>query len=339
MKSKNNKIPLAAFAGYLALANAAGFEPIVVDSGNNAPGIICAANASRFIEDNFSEPLTTFGVGFRDTNNIEQTLEFFAPGVETSERFEFSKANNAEEFYAETDDTRARGADFKRVEYTSEKADAHTINKGLTIRLETKDYTPAKGQAAVAKLLRRLYRNDLMRAIALLSAAATNEAKTWDVTAGKDPDQDLLNTLIAGADASGIRPNRIGFGDTAWNKRSLAHRAQTSAGGFASAVMTPDQVAGILMVDKVLVSKERYQSGAATKAQVVSNLVLLFNALSGGDIEDPSNIKRFWSPCEGGGKIRVYEQRINAKLIDITVEHYSNIIITSTLGIRKITVS
>jgi hypothetical protein len=337
--SSKQQIPLAAFAGYLALANAAGFEPLVIDTGTQAPGVIAAANASRFVEDNFSEPLTTYAVGFRDPNNIEQTLEFFAPGVETTERFEFAKHDNAQEFYAETDDVRSRGADFKRIEYTSDKADAHTVNKGLTIRVESKDYTPQKGRATVAKLLRRLYRNELWRAIALLSAAATNDDKTWDVTAGKDPDMDITTALIAASDVSGIRPNRVGFGDTAWNKRWISHRAQNSAGGTASAGLTPDALAALLMVDQVLISKERRQSAAATKTQILANLVLMFNAMSGGDDEDPSNIKRFWSPVEGGGKVRVYEHRVSAKLIDVTVEHNSNIIVTSTLGIRKLTIS
>ena len=42
---------------------------------------------------------------------------------------------------------------------------------------------------------------------------------------------------------------------------------------------------------------------------------------------------------EGGGKYRVYEQQINAKMIDVTVEHYSNVLVTSTVGLRKLTIS
>ena len=80
----------------------------------------------------------------------------------------------------------------------------------------------------------------LRRAIALLSAAATNTAKTWDTTAGKDPDSDVNTELVTAADLSGIRPSRVGFSDTSWSKRLLAHRAQNTAGGFASAAMTPN---------------------------------------------------------------------------------------------------
>ena len=68
-----------------------------------------------------------------------------------------------------------------------------------------------------------------------------------------------------------------------------------------------DKVAATVAVDKVGVSKERYSTGGA-KAEIVNNLVLMFMAEDGMDTEDASNIKRFVSPCEGGGKVRVYER-------------------------------
>jgi hypothetical protein len=55
--------------------------------------------------------------------------------------------------------------------------------------------------------------------------------------------------------------------------------------------------------------------------------------------DDATNLKRFWSAVEGGEKYRVYEQQVNSKMIDLTVEHYSNIVLTSQIGIRKLTIS
>jgi hypothetical protein len=135
-----------------------------------------------------------------------------------------------------------------------------------------------------------------------------------------------------------VRPNRVGYGDTSWSKRFLSHRAQPSAGGFASSGLTAEQLASILGVDKVMVSKERYSTGGS-KSEVLGNLVMMFMALDGADTEDPSNIKRFVSPCEGGGPVRVYERQVTEKLYEIVVEHYELTKITSTLGIRKFTVS
>jgi hypothetical protein len=325
-------------AAVLALLNSA--EPMLArESSDLRPGVIALANTSRFDAAFFNEPLTTYAAGFRDPSNIDESLEFFAPATPSPTRFTYKTQTNAEEFFSETDDIRAIGGEFKRVEYSGSEVEARTHNKGLIERVDLTTVTPGWEQRTVARLLRRLKRNELRRAIALLSAAATNTAKTWDTTAGKDPDQDVISELVTAANASGIGVNRIGYGHTAWAKRGLSHRAQETAGGFASATMTPQMLAQLLGVDDVHISKERYQSAAAAKSEIVANLVLMFHAQAGASLEDASNIKRFVSPCIGGGDVRVYQQQVTSHLVDISVEHNSLIAITSTLGIRKFTVS
>lgn len=316
--------------------------PIFPDQGNgNQPGIIHAANDSRFVDANFSQPLTTYAIGWKDPNDIEATLEFAAPKVITSRRFEYMSFTNAEEFLSETDDLRSVGADFKRVEFKGTKVTAKTLNKGLTIRVDMDNVNdvPNWRELYTGRLLRRLWRNELRRAMTLLVANGANTGVTWDTTADKDPDQDVATRLIAFQDAAGLFPNRALYGVIAWNKRRIAHRAQLNAGGFASAAMTPKEAAQWFGLDDILVSRERYQDAPTTKAKVLGDYVIAYLAESGQSPEDPSNIKRFVSPTEGGTPIRVYEQQINAKLFDITVEHYSNVVITSTLGIQKLTVS
>jgi hypothetical protein len=312
-------------------------------------------NDSRFSEAMFSEPLTTFATGFKDPNDIEATLEFFAPKVLVPGRlFEWKKWANSEEFYSESDDVRAIGGDFKRVEYTGSDQTGKTFNKGLMMEIDLDQVVQQPGweNRYVAKLIRRLLRNELRRALTLVSAAATNTGKTWDVNA--DPDQDVISELVTAADASGIPINRIGYGHTAWSKRSLALRGNANASKFTTAGFNKEQLAGLLNVDEVLVSRERYQTAAATKSQIVGNLVLMFCAAAGQDIEDPSNIKRFVSPPPnlgvdadnkvmarpaGGLDLNVYLQQVSPKIVRIFVEHYSNLIMTSTLGIRQFTVS
>jgi hypothetical protein len=310
-------------------------------NGAQKHGDIEFANAARLTEAYFSEPLTAYAAGWKDPNNIEAALEFFAPRVPVNRRFEYAEAVNAEEFYSDTDDIRAIGSDFKRVEYKSVKTNGKTQNKGLTliVDLDEEADTPGWEQAAVAKLIRRLLRNELRRAITLITAAATNTAKTWDTTAGKDPDQDITTELVTAADLSGIRPNRVGFGDTSWDKRRISHRAQNNAGGYSSAGLTPEQVASQLMVDQVYVSKERYSTSSTARTQIVSNQVFMFFAEAGMSTEDPSNIKRFVSGSSAGGSLSVYSQQLSAKLYAITVDHHSSIKITSTLGMRRFTVS
>lgn len=332
-------LKLAAALAAIEISN----DGLVPDTGNLAHGQIALANDSRFVEANFNQPLTTYAVGGWDRLDITAELDFFAPALPVPRRFTYAEWLNAESLLsdASADDLRAIGADFKRVEYKSTKTEAKTDNRGLTMRVDMDEVADKANwqQTYTMMLLNRLKRNSLRRAISLLSVAATNTARTWDTTAGKDPDQDVSTTLVTATTASGIRPNRVGYGETAWAKRQLAHRAQATAGGFASAGMTPEQVAAFLNVDQVLVSRSRYQSAAAAKSEIVSNLVLSFIAYNGGGVEDPSNIKRFVSPTESGGPVRVFLQQVNAKLWDLTVEHYELIKITSTLGIRKETIS
>jgi hypothetical protein len=336
----------SAFTQNQILQNALNPQPSVLatlerDSGNPPIGQIVLANEARFTSSFYSEPLTTYTVGWKDPNNIEQTLDFLFPPVQAPRRFEFKKADNSEAFFSETDDVRSIGADFKRVEYKGSTQLEKTLNKGLTIRVDLDQVAslPNWRELYTTRLLQRLLRNELRRAINSASTAASNTAKTWDTTAGKDPDQDILTDLIAAVDDSGIRPNRILFGDVAWNKRLIAHRAQATAGGYASAGLTIAELAGFLGVERVAISRERYQSAAGAKSKVVPDIVLSFYAEDGVSIEDPTNTKRFWTPVEGGGKYRVYEQPVSSKLIDLTVEHYSNCVVTSTVGLRKLTIT
>lgn len=320
------------------------FEPserLGIDTGNPAPGVVCLANEARFTAAFASEALTSYATSWRDNNDIEATLDFLFPPVQAPRRFEFKKAENSEAFLSESDDVRAIGADFKHVEYKGTSVLEKTLNKGLTMRVDLDQVAGLANWREIytTRLLQRVLRNELRRAIAAASAAATNTAKTWDTTAGKDPDQDILNDLVLAVDDSGVRPNRIMFGDGAWTKRLLAHRAQATAGGYASADKTLQELAAWLGIERAYVSRERYQSSATAKSKVVTDIVLSFYAEDGLTPEDPSNTKRFWTPVEGGGKYRVYEQPVSSKLVDLTVEHYSNCVVTSTVGMRKLTIS
>src|SRR4051812_2564186 len=326
------------------LENASGFAPeerLAQDNGSLQPGQLCLANESRFNTAFFSEPLTTYAVGWRDPSNVEAMLDFIAPPVQVGRRFEYKSAVNAESFLSEADDYRAIGSEFKKVEYKGTTVNAKTDNRGLTIRvdLDAVGEMPNWRELYTARLLQRLLRNELRRATTALLNNATNTAKTWDSTVGKDPDQDILTEMLAAVDDSGVRPNRILFGDVAWNKRLIAHRAQASAGGYASAGLTPEELAGFLGVEGVKISRERYQAIATAKSKVVPDNVVMFYGADGVSTEDPTHVKRFWSAVEGGGKYRVYEQQVNSKIIDLTVEHYCASLPTATVGVRKLSIS
>ena len=317
-------------------------EPLYRDINQHPLGTVVAANDDLLVEANFSEPLTAYATGWRDPSDLQGALDFVAPVVPVSRRFEFAQAVNAEEFYSEVDDVRALGADFKRVEYTSTKALGITLNKGLTLRVDREQTVnnPQWQQQAVGRLMRRLLRNEYRRAITILNAALTATNKTWAGNAGEDPDQDVITDLIAGTDGSGVRANRVLYSDTSWNKRSQSYRLQANrAGTLTLATMTPAQVAAALGVDQVRVDRARYQATAAAKNQIVGSQVIEFYAEDGLTADDPSHIKRFVSNTDAGQPFAVYIQPYGAKLWDVTVEHYSNIIVTSTLGLRALNIN
>ena len=310
-------------------------------------GEIFFANDALFLESYFSEPLTNYAVGWRDPSPLQATLDLIAPPVTVGRRFEWKKAANAEEFLSEVvDDQRAINSDFKKIIYTASDVTDKTINKGLTLIVDLDNVADTANvgwqNQKVAKIIRRLLRNEVRRGFTLLSASSTNSNVTWDTTAGKNPDQDLNNDLLTATTATGIRPNRVVYGDTAWHKRQLSYEGQTGSTAYGQiAALNQEQLASRLLVDKVYVSKERYQTGAAAKSEVVGSAVYAFFAEDGVDTEDPSNIKRFvstFSPEQGGGLMRVFVQQLSAKLVAITVEQYSKLVATYTGGMRKWTV-
>jgi hypothetical protein len=333
---------LANIAAAVAMANSS-LPTVLVDNGNQRPGQICLANEARFNSAFYSEPVTNYLVGWKDNMNLQETLDFLFPPVQVGRRFEFKKTLNSEIFLSETDDIRAIGAGFKTVEYKGQSVNDKTLNKGLTIIVDKDDFVsqqPGWENAIAARLKQRLLRNDLRRGITLIATAANNTAKTWDTTALKDPDQDVMTQLNVTSDGSGMRANRVLYGEAAWTKRLLAHRAQTTAGGFGSAnIKTPEELAGLFQVERIRISRERYQSAAAAKSKISPDIVLMFYGEDAVGPDDPTTGKRFWSPTESGGEWRVYIEPIGSKFLAITVEHYSNMVVTASEGCEKLTIT
>lgn len=307
-----------------------------IDDGRQEPGVICLANESRFAATNLSAPLTTFAVNWRDPSNLQPLLDFIAPPVFVQRRFEFRRATNAEAFLSETDDVRAIGASFKRVDYTGDSVTAKNFNKGLTIRIDHDEEPDGNWQERyVQLLLNRLLRNELRRAIGAIDAVSVNTAKTWDINA--NPDADVRDQLAAAASITGIAPNRVIYGEDAWFKRADSYDRQSNAGAIRSSGLTVEELAPRLFVEGVRVVRARYQDTATAKAKVMGNTVYAYFAEQSGIKDEPSNLKRFVTPTEQGA-YRVYVDT-HAKYTDLTVEHYSNIVITSDIGIRKLTIS
>ena len=303
------------------------------DAGaDNLPGTIYLANASsRFTDSTFSEPLTAFAQGWDDPEDLRGQLARIAPDVPVGRRFEFKKTDNSADFLSETDDVRAIDAPFKRIEFRGETVSDRTYNKGLTVRLDKdgEGAVPGAEQRAVRRLMKRLFRNELLRAITALNAAATMSSKTWN--ASSDPHGDLLALINASGDVIGIDPNRLLIGRSAWIKAALALRATDKKAG-ETANLTPEQLAAWLGIDDIISIKARRATSKTTKAALLGNKVIAFLAEPDLSTDDPSSIKRFVTPVDAEAGVRVHVQDY-PKYIDVSVEHYSNIVATSTLGV------
>lgn len=309
-------------------------ETLPQDNGTIKQGVVHAASESRFSASNFSEALTAFSSGYKDPENLAELLEFVAPSVPVGRRFEFKRTNNAEAFLCETDDVRAIGSSFKRVEYSGESVNEKTLNKGLTIRIDHDEVVGNDWQERYVQLLiQRLYRNELRRAIAVLDGASVASTQTWN--SQSNPDADLRKALLTAANTSGIRPNRILFGEAAWDIRATAYEGKELTASLRCADMQPQDLARKLLVDEAKVIRARYQNTANSKSQIVGNSVYAYFAQSAITKDEPSNLKRFLTSVDHGSNFRVYTED-HTKYTEISVEHYSNIVVTSDLGIQKI---
>jgi hypothetical protein len=314
-------------------------EILPKDDGFQDCGLVCAANEARFTSSHYSEPLTAFTVGWKDSEKIEELLNFVAPAVPVSRRFEFKVADSTEPFLSETDDIRSIGSAFKRVEFTGTSVTSKTYNKGLTIRVDHDDVAGDDWRERyVQLLLQRLYRNELRRAVSALSGNAISQSYTWSDSSGTpNPDSDIRRELEVASNATGVRPNRVIFGEGAWDIRSDAYDHQNNAGSNRAAGLSLDELARKLFVDEVRVMGARYQD-ASSKTAILGNEVYAFFTKNEIMKDEPANIKRFVTPVDGGSSFRVYVDE-HSKFSDITVEHYSNIVITSATGIRKLAIA
>lgn len=322
------------FIPLLSLAN----ETPVVAAEELRPGVVALANEARFTSAHHNQPLTEYLAGWRDAENLEATLDYIAPRVPVGRRFEWKKAENSEAFLSEIDDERAIGAGFKRVEYKGSSQLGKTRNRGLTYRLDRDEAAVAGAEERIVTLLtQRIRRNQLRRAVSALVGLANNTNKTWS-SGTPSPDEDMRAAVSAAQVASGIYPNRGLIGLTAWNTRASAYSTSDKAGAFAGLARTPQEVGGIIGLDDLRVDRSVYQSGSAAKARIMPTAVIFFYARELVDQDDPTHVKRFVTPA-GDGDLRVHREEIGAKFIDLTVEHYDEIVATSTIGAERLTIS
>lgn len=313
---------------------------------NFANGRVLAFNASQFTGNSPNEFLTNYALRFTDPlqESIRSVRESLAPEVRSnnSQYVTYPVYTLGDSFLAmdtAADARRAIGQDYPTLKNTAKTMTSQRLpDVGLAVEVD-EDEEQLDGdwqQRKVAWLLGILDRTELRAAVALFVAGASNTAKTWDTTAGKDPDQDVM-TLV---DTTTVRPNTVMFGPGAWTKRALAHRAQTSAGGFGSSMLTTEQLAGLYGVNDVVIPRQKYATSGTALSNVVGSYVLLYTAMKGMSRDDFSNLKTFTAPVKGHGDRAVYVRQIGDKRWRVAVSIGKRLVaLTSTAGAELITVS
>lgn len=310
-------------------------------------GQITVANSAQNYAGSLAQDVAGYLAGL-PSGDEQMALDALFPGIQTNDFFQYAKADD-EAFLAEADDSdiRAIGAAFKRVQYRGTTVTASTLQKGLTMRVDHKTLPKINGAVIpgwenryAEALKNRLLRVDRIRGIAALDTAATSGGnKTFDGTT--NPDGFLRAMIQLTRTANGQMPTHCIIGNAGQQLRIDAYEAAARANHAMSnhGAYTMEELARYLGVGKVVLDdgiKQTVKGGA--KADVLGSVAYSYTSNDSPLMDDPSNIRRAWSPVEGGGEWAVAIQEA-AVYTDITVWHESLFFTPFTAGIRKIVIA
>lgn len=315
-----------------------GFGITAADPRNiETPGTFVLANVATTAK--AVEWMPDFAVGLVKNNGLVKAREHLAPNATVmtpnttfSYRF-FERAESFKEVPYEKL-VRGVGGEFGYFNSKSEKRSGELEHIGISVVVEKAmseadpGYESRLMQAAVSILesatLRRAY--DCFTAVAV--------AKTWSKSGSVDPDTMLRQAMLDASDAAGVRPNRILFGDSAWDARVAWLRSQNTAAGFQSA-RTEGELGSEIRAD-ILVPDARVASGSGLFPAFAAKKILGGIAFAGTPEEDVSNVKMF----TGKNGLEFFEwDHPQGALKIITASRWQCIKTTSDLGAFAITVT
>jgi hypothetical protein len=307
-----------------------------------ALGVVLALN-DLATGDILTAPLQSFAVGFPANDDLMPELQFLAPDVQCGSRVtEYLDHSGGFGVESELYDERGVKAEFKTIDQKGTRTAISLPNRGLASEVDEEQYRDGfqqELQNRVARIIARLHLNRLRRAAAALLAIDSNSSKTWSTAAGKDPDGDIMAEISTGHAATGVRANKVFFGETAWSYRGTSCRAQNTAGGFASAMLTPEQLAPQLRVQGVRVSNAVYTDGGSSIASVIANLVFMFNSFNNVSLDDSSILKTLWAPAMGQRYRVLPVRQVGDKMWRVAVECNDKTVVTgpATNTVRSFT--
>jgi hypothetical protein len=311
-------------------------------------GDIIAVNAASAFAASLAQDVTGYLAALPSTDESAM-LDLIAPPVQGADFFQFAKADDLA-YLTEADDSdiRAVGANFKRVQASGTIVTDATVQKGLMQRVDHRTLARVNGtivsgweNRTAASLKNRLVRAEKLRALSVVDAAANNTAVNWTTSPEtKNPDGDIRKAADRTGLKTGMNPTHLMIGRTAQQTRQDAYEAPARTNDMANhASYTMEQLANYAQAGTAFVeSGFQMAKKGATKAATLGNVVYTYSARKDVAIEDPSNVKRVWSPTMSGGMWMVFIQE-SAAWTDITVFHQSKIIVPISTGIEKLTIS
>ena len=301
------------------------------------PAEVIAANDGNLEGFHLSQPLTEFATGAPDGDGLQELLNRIAPPVPTGMRFSYQIHTEAEERQAPglSSIRRPIGGDFPIVRLTGTETQGRVFNIGLTTFVDDDQggLDQAVRQRHVMNLLNRILRAQLVHAVDLIDSAASEVGSTNWGSSTSNPDGNTRADLRAAKLARGMKSSTVMYGDAAWLYRQDAYEQPARNNSGQKASYTPEQLAAYLRVRDVIVAEDTKRSSATALADIVGSATYNFMTDPTATTDDVSNVKQFVM-----GGLEVFIERLT-KRTKITVSKYANTLLTSSVGIKKRTIT
>lgn len=277
--------------------------------------------------------------------------KFIAPWVPTGgSHGQYKKFDNKNAFQT-YDTSRALGGESRSIEFASTDPFFNCKPQGLKIliddaeRAQAGDNDQLLEESKIKTLVSAatLSHESKVFAKALASLTAVSGKGIWSNTA-TDPVKEINDQMQAISDETGIMPNKIVFGLSAWavfidhpliKARQPGAQLVAMTTGMASAMFLNPAV----KIEIGLLSRDTKKFGAAkTMSNIVGGEVILFHGEDSPSLYDASFMKTF--ATRGGGVDNVTQRRDDNKHSDVFEVNWSEEIVdTSPALARRLTLS
>ena len=298
----------------------------------------------------FEEVLTTFARGFMQDMS-KSLANFFAPVVGTGVASGQYKTYDLKSAFQVPQTVRAIGGDANRLAFESDDEHFNCAPNALEVVIDEHERTlagearmPMLKQSKIAALLAtaKLAREAEVIAKARAAISAVGGKGVWSGET-VDPIDQLDEQIEAIAKATGMFPNRMVLGVSAF--RALRNNAVVKAdlAGSGGVRMTIDKLREMLMVPDIDIRLGTmvYDTAKAGKASALEFVlgadVFLFIGSDNPTPYDPSFMKTFATDASLIGSVRSYEEGPRREVF--ATDWTQDVRATSTISARRLTIS